>query len=149
MKSFPILFALSCLVTLSSQAQLPDALSKATGSANAGSLLKQFSSAIKPTSFLPSWASGGKTNWFAAAGKVSDAVSMAKQASALAGFIKPAMFKTGFNVGSLTQAASAVKTYSNASGVLKSLEGGLNPEAMVSSWASKRSSWLSALNLLK
>lgn len=149
MKSFPILFAFSCLLTLGSQAQLPDALSKATGSTSPGSLLTQFSSAIKPSSFLPSWASGGKADWIASAGKVGNAVSMAKQASSLAGFIKPEMFKSGFNVSSITQAASAAKTYSDASGVLKSLEGGLKPEALISSWASKRSSWLSALKLLK
>ena len=149
MKSLPILFAFSCLLALGSQAQLPDALSKATGAANPGSLLTQFSNAIKPGSFLPSWASGGKANWLAAAGKVSNAVSMAKQTSSLAGFIKPTMFKDGFNVGSITQAANTATTYSDASGVLKSLEGGLKPEALVSNWASKRSSWLSALNLLK
>jgi hypothetical protein len=149
MKSFPIVLAFSCLLALGSQAQLPDALSKATGTANPASLLTQFSSAIKPSSFLPSWASGGKADWLAAAGKVKDAAGMATQASSLAGFIKPTMFKDGFNVASITQAANAAKTYADASGVLKSLEGGLKPEALVESWASKRSSWLSALKLLK
>lgn len=151
MKKLSLFLLFSCLLAFTSQAQLKDALSKASGAGapNPGSLLTQFAGAIQPTSFLPSWGSGGKTDWLATAGKVSNAVSMAKSVSSLSGFIKPGMFKQGFNVGSLTQAASAAKTYSDASGVLKSLEGGLKPEAFVSSWAGKRSSWLNALSLLK
>jgi len=138
------------LTAASSQAQLKDVLSKATGSTpNAGSLLTQFAGALKPTSFLSSWAGGGKTNWLSAASKVSDAVSMAKSVSSLTSFIKPSMFKEGFNVGSITQAASAVKTYSDASGLLKNLEGGIKPAAFLSSWASKRPGFMNALNLLK
>jgi hypothetical protein len=148
LRPFLLLFVLGLAVT-STQAQLKDVLSKAGGSPNAGSLLTQFAGAIKPTSFLSGWASGGKTNWLSAAGKVSDAVSMAKSVSSLTGFIKPGMFKQGFNAGTITQAASAVKTYSDATGVLKTLEGGLKPEALTSAWASKRTGWLSALNLLK
>jgi len=59
------------------------------------------------------------------------------------------MFRQGFSAGSLTQAAGAVKTYADAGNVLKSLEGGLRPEAMLSSWAAKRPAWLNALNMLK
>jgi hypothetical protein len=135
----------------SSQAQLNDVLKKAGvgGTPNAGSLLSQFAGAIKPTSFLPSWGSGGKTNWLGAAGKVSDAASMGSSISSLAGFIKPGMFKQGFNVSSLMQTANTVKTLSDAGGLLKNLEGGLKPAAFLSSWASKRPAWLNALNLLK
>ena len=151
MKKFSLFLLFSSLIVLTTEAQLKDALSKASaaGAPNPGSLLTQFAGALKPSSFLPSWGSGGKTNWLSAAGKVSNAVSMAKSVSSLSSFIKPTMFKQGFNAGSIASAASAVKTYSDASGVLKSLEGGLKPEAFVSSWASKRSGWLSALNLLK
>lgn len=151
MKKLSLFLLFSCWIALSTQAQLKDVLSKASsaGAPNPGSLLTQFAGALKPTSFLPSWGSSGKTDWLSAAGKVSNAVSMAKSISSLTGFIKPALFKQGFNAGSITQAAGAVKTYSDASGVLKSLEGGLKPEAFVSSWAAKRSGWLSALNLLK
>jgi hypothetical protein len=147
MKRLTVFLLLSGMLTLSCQAQLPDALTKA--SPKAGSLLTQFANAIKPTSFLPAWASGGKADWIATAEKVTNAVSMAKQVSSLAGFIKPALFKQGVSAGTISQAANVAKTYSDASGALKSLEGGLKPEALVSSWASKRSSWLSALNLLK
>jgi hypothetical protein len=59
------------------------------------------------------------------------------------------MFKSGFNVPDLTQAAGAAKTMADATGLLKNLEGGLKPEAMTTDWASKKTSWLSALNLLK
>jgi hypothetical protein len=151
MKKISLFLLFSCLIAFTTEAQLKDVLSKASGAGapNPGSLLTQFAGALQPSSFLPSWGSGGKTNWLSAAGKVSNAVSMAKTVSSLSSFIKPAMFKQGFNAGSITTAASAVKTYSDASGVLKSLEGGLKPEAFVSSWASKRSGWLSALNLLK
>lgn len=141
------------LTVISSQAQLDDALTKAkagVGSkANAGGLLSQFAGAIQPSSFLPGWASGGKTNWLSAAGKVTDAASMGSSISSLAGFIKPDMFKQGFSVASLTQAAGTVKTLSAAGGLLKNLEGGLKPAALLSSWAGKRSGWLSALSLLK
>ncbi|HWK06171.1 MAG TPA: hypothetical protein VNS58_21165 [Puia sp.] len=150
MKKASLLLLIMGLTIASTQAQLKDALSKAgAGTPNAGSLLKQFGGAIKPTSFLPSWASGGKTNWLSAAGKVSDAASMAKSVFSLAGFVKPGMLKQGFNAGSLGQAASTAKTYSDASGLLKNLEGGLKPEAMVSSWAGKRTGWSNALSLLK
>jgi hypothetical protein len=36
-----------------------------------------------------------------------------------------------------------------ATGVLKNLEGGLKPEAFLSGWSTKRTGWLSALNLIK
>jgi hypothetical protein len=149
MKKVNLFLLVMCLACTGTQAPLKDALSKAGGTPNAGSLLTQFAGALQPTSFLPSWGSGGKTSWLSAAGKVSDAVSMAKSVSSLAGFIKPGMFKQGVSAGSITQAAGAAKTYSDASGLLKNLEGGLKPEAFVSSWASKRSGWLNALSLLK
>jgi hypothetical protein len=142
-----LLYLVLCLTAATSQAQL-GGLTGAK-SPSAGSLLKQFAGALKPTSFLSSWASGGKTNWLSAAGKVTDAVGMASSISSLTSFIKPDMFKQGFNVGTITQAASAVKTYSDASGLLKSLEGGLKPAAFLSSWATKRPGFMSALSLLK
>ena len=115
---------------------------------NASGLLKQFTDAIKPSSFLDSW-STGKTGFLKDAGKVSSAAGLAKTVSSLAGFIKPALFKDGFNLKSLQETAGAAKTMSDATGLLTNLEGGLKPEAMVDSWAGKRSGWLSALNLLK
>lgn len=146
-----ILFSVLVFLSVSSsQAQLKDVLSKAPAAkANAGSLLTQLAGAIKPTSFLESFAGGGKTNWLSAAGKVTDAIGMAKSISSLAGFIKPGMFKQGFDVNNLLQAANTVKTITDATGLLKNLEGGLKPAAMVAGWASKRTGWLSALNLLK
>ncbi|MFT3825674.1 MAG: hypothetical protein QM731_17270 [Chitinophagaceae bacterium] len=153
MKKFVMgfLFA-SVLVSVGSTAQAQlDALKKtatSTAQTGIGNLLTQFSSAIKPTSFLSSW-TGQKTSWLGAASKVTDAVGTAKSISSLAGFIKPDMFKSGFNVNSLIQTAGTVKTMSSATGLLKNLEGGLKPEALTSAWSSQRSGWLSALDLVK
>ena len=115
---------------------------------NAGSLLTQFAKAIKPASFLSSWASG-KSGWLSKAAKVASAPGMASSISSLAGFIKPSMFKSGFNVQELMSAAGAAKSMSDAAGLLKNLEGGLKPEAMSSEWGAKKTSWESALALLK
>lgn len=115
---------------------------------NAGSLLTQFAKAIKPASFLSSWASG-KSGWLSKAAKVASAPGMASSISSLAGFIKPSMFKSGFNVQELMSAAGAAKSMSDAAGLLKNLEGGLKPEAMSSDWGAKKTSWESALALLK
>jgi hypothetical protein len=144
-------FLALCVIGLAttSQAQLKDVLSSAGGSASPSSLLKEFAGALKPSSFLSSWASGGKSKWLSAAGKVSDAVGMAKSVSSLTSFINPSMFKQGFNASSITQAASSVKTLSQAGGLLKNLEGGLKPEAFLSSWASKQPAFDKALSLLK
>src|SRR5258708_35879154 len=113
MKKLSLFLLFSCLVAVSTQAQLKDVLSKASGAGmpNPGSLLTQFAGALKPTSFLPSWGSGGKTDWLGAAGKGSNADSMSKIVSTLAGFSKPAMFKQGFNACSMPQSAITGKTY--------------------------------------
>jgi hypothetical protein len=136
------------LVTLGSHnlyAQVPNVSTKHL---NAGSLLTEFAKAIKPGSFLSSWASG-KSGWLSKASKVTDAAGMASSISSLAGFIKPDMFKKGFNLQNLTQAAGAAKSMADATGVLKNLEGGLKPEAMSSDWAAKKTGWESALAMLK
>lgn len=147
-KTKNILLLLVMVLTVAfSQGQIPD-LSK-SGGQSANSLLKQFEGQIKPSSFLSSWASGGKSKWLNAAGKVSDAVGMAKSVSSLGSFIKPELFKQGTNPASLTQGASAVKSFSDAGGLLKNLEGGLKPEAFLSSWATKKPAFMSALNMLK
>jgi hypothetical protein len=155
MKKFFILPV--CLVLLlTSQAvfaQLPkdkpvQVPTTAVPSVNIGSLLTQLSGAIKPSSFLDSWASG-KSGWIGKAAKVATAPETAKCISALAGFIKPDMFKKGFNVQSLINTAGTAKTIGDASGLLKNLEGGLKPEALTSGWSSSRPAWMSALNLLK
>lgn len=151
MKKIISLSALCLFVLFSAQAQLPD-LSKAKAgaatTAGPGKLLTQLAGAIKPTSFLSSWA-GSKSSWLSKAGKVTDAVGTAQSVASLAGFVKPDMFKSGFNVSNLIQTANTVKTMSAATGVLKNLEGGLKPEALSDGWNQQRGGWLSALNLLK
>ncbi|WP_315819169.1 hypothetical protein [Paraflavitalea speifideaquila] len=140
-----VLLLITSLGTLTGQAQLK--LPK-TGLGNIGSLLTQFSGALKPTSLLDSWAGGGKTDWLGLPQGYRWG-GLGKSISSLAGFIKPSMFKGGFDVAGLIKTANTVKTISNATGLLKNLEGGLKPEAFSSDWSSKRSGWLSALNLIK
>jgi hypothetical protein len=115
---------------------------------NVGDLVKQFTSAIKPSSFLNSWTKG-KSGFLSNAAKITSASGLAKSVSSLAGFIKPTMFKDGFNLKGLQQGASTAKTMTDATGLLKNLEEGLKPEAMTDDWASKKTGWLSALSLLK
>jgi len=127
-------------------AQLPQV--KADQNVSAANLLTQFTNAIKPSSFIENWASG-KSNWLSKASKAVNPSSLASSISSLAGFIKPGMFKSGFNLQSLQKAASVAKTMGDATGILKNLESGLKPESMNDSWTGNRSSWLSALNLVK
>jgi hypothetical protein len=150
------LMSLSLLLSLIIvvHAQIPDAITKAKTDAttaagsSAGKLLTQFGSAIKVTSLLSSFA-GQKSGWLAKAGKVADAASMASSVATLAGGIKPTMFKSGFDVKSLISSASTITTLASAGGMLKSLEGGLKPEALSGSFAAQKPGWETALSLLK
>jgi hypothetical protein len=130
-----------------SQAQIPD-LSK-TGAPNPGNLLKQFAGQLKPGAMLSSWASGAKAKWLSTVSSVKDAAGMAKGISSLTSFIKPESFLKGFDPASITQGAGAVKSLSDAGGLLKKLEDGLKPESFLSSWASKKPAFNSALDMLK
>lgn len=101
------------------KAQLPEAVSKAktdlSGKASPGKLLTQFANVIKPASFLSSW-TGQKSSWLGKAGKITDAIGMAQNISSLAGFIKPDMFKSGFDLNNLLQTAGTVKNIAEATG---------------------------------
>ena len=127
------------------QVKLPKTTSAVPG---IGNLVTQFTEQINPTSFTDQW-TGGKSNFLGNAGKITNAVSAGKTIASLIGFLKPGMFKQGFNVQNLLNTANTVKTMSQAAGVLKNLEGGLKPEAFMSSWSGKRTGWLNALNLIK
>ena len=121
---------------------LPNAASQA------GTVLSQFMKGIKPSSFIDSWAKE-KGGWLSAVGKIKDVPGMIKNITSLSKFIKPSMFKSGFSAESLMKTASTAKTMADAGNLLKNLEGGMKPEAMVDGWAGKKNSWLSALNMLK
>ena len=144
-KFFSLLLAAS-LTFASSEAQLPGM--PAVGP-KASSLLQQFAGQLKPSSFFSSWATGGKSKWLSTASRVKDAVGMAQSVSLLSSFIKPGMAMQGFSLNSISQGASAVKSYPEASGLLKNLANGLKPEAFLSSWQSKKPAFMSALDLLK
>lgn len=129
-------------------AQIPKVQDEASSKmASPGKLLTQFAGALKPSSFLPSWGEE-KNNWLSTAGKASSAQTIAQSISSLIGYIKPGMFKKSDDAESLIQQAGSVKEIAQASGLLKSLEGSLKPEAFLSSWPSQKSGWISALNLL-
>lgn len=128
-------------------AQLPVKVpTAATG--NIGNLFSQFTNSVKPESFTSQWA-GSKGNFLSGLSKVKDAAGIGKNVATLAGFIKPDMFKSGFNVQNLIQTANTVKTMGAAANLLKTFEGGLKPTAFLSNWTQKRTGWLSALNLIK
>ncbi len=143
---------LALFVLVAVQAQLPDAVTSAKSSvaatAGPGKLLTQFAGALKTTSLLSSF-TGQKSGWMAKASKVTDAVGMAQSVASLAGGIKPEMFKSGFNVGSITQAAGTVTTLASAGSLLNNLQGGLKPEALSSGWAAQNPAWETALSKLK
>ena len=115
---------------------------------NAGKLLVELINNIKPASMISSFA-GKKSSLIANATKAVSGPALAKTISSLAGYIKPGMFKQGFNLKSLQQAASTAKSFTDAAGLMKNLEGGIKQEGMTDGWADKRAGWLSNLDLLK
>jgi hypothetical protein len=152
MKKMLASFLLPVLLCTYVNAQLPKvnkgAVSSAVSAVNPGQLLTQFTSALKPTSFLSSFA-GAKDGILGKAQKAASALEIANTVSSLVGYIKPDMFKQGSTAKSLMDMTGKVKTMTDAAGLLKSFEGGLKPEAFTSNWASARPGWLSALNQLK
>jgi hypothetical protein len=150
--SLLILFA---FLAFSSYAQLPGSLKDKTaglsvpgGTPNIGSLIGQFSNGLSPAAFGSNWA-GGKGGFMKSLGKISSAAAAGQAISSLVGFIKPSMFKKGFDVNSLLKTAGTVSTMSQAAGLMKNLDGGLLSSAFGKSWGGKRSAWSSALDLLQ
>jgi hypothetical protein len=143
-----LLFAITTMIFIpfsnKANAQMP----KAPATPNIGSLVSQFTDGINPASFTDKW-TDGKAGFLGNAGKIAGAGDLGKTITSLAGFLKPTMFKQGFNLQSLLSATATVKTMTQGAGLLKSLEGGLKPEAFTSAWASKRNGWLSGLDLIK
>ena len=146
-----ILISSVLLVMFSSLAvaQLPKISKGLTGAASPGKLITQFVSALKPTSFTSGWAAV-KDGILDKAEKTADPSQLASSVSSIAGYIKPEMFKKDSTTqNSITQMATKVTSMAGVAGLLKNLEGGLKPTAFLSSWASQRTGWLSALNMLK
>lgn len=139
-----LLIVLTASVT-SAQLSVPKA---PAGNGGIGNLITQFTNQLSPSSFTNEW-SGQKGNFISNAGKVTTALNAGKTIASLIGFIKPGMFRQGFNVQNLLNTANTVNTMSQAAGLLRNLEGGLKPEAYSSGWTQKRSGWLNALNLIK
>lgn len=148
---------LMATIALTSQAQLPGGLTKKAKGAgigaqaamlNIGGLVSQFTNALAPAAFGSNWA-GGKGGFMKSLKTISSAAAAGQAISSLIGFIKPSMFKKGFNVNSLLQTAGTISTMGQAAGLLKNLDGGLLPSAFGNGWGAKRSGWSSALSLLQ
>ncbi|OQP60682.1 hypothetical protein A3860_32295 [Niastella vici] len=141
-----MLLIISCSLV---HAQLPTLKKGALATAaNPGQLLTQFTNALKPTSFTSAW-TGAKEGVMAKAQKAASAVEIASTVSTLVGYIKPDLFKQGSTAKSLLDMSNKVKNMSEATSLLKSFEGGLQPTAFTGNWSSMRTGWLSALNQLK
>ena len=112
------------------------------------SLLGQLTNAINPSAFTDAFA-GSKSGFLNGLSNVTNASGIASTISSLAGFIKPEMFKTGITPQTIADGAGKVASMAEATGLLKNFEGSLKPEAFVGDWASKRSGWLNALDMLK
>jgi hypothetical protein len=125
----------------------PPLLSHMANTVDAGKLLGQLVSALKPSSFTDAFKKE-KTNWLDKAKGAADPASLASSVTSLTSFIKPGLFKTGALPGILS-AAGAVKSMPQVGNLLKSLEGGLKPEAFASTWPAQKTGWLSALSMLK
>jgi len=139
------IFMLAVIAGSAVHAQLPKLNNTAV---NPGQLLTQFTNAIKPSSFTNAFAAA-KDGILGKAQKASNALDIANTVSSLLGFIKPDLFKTGSTAKSLMDMSNKVKTMTEATGLLRSFEGGLKPEAFTSNWSSMRPGWLTALNQLK
>ncbi|MBX9783973.1 MAG: hypothetical protein K2X48_11855 [Chitinophagaceae bacterium] len=142
---FSLIFVSLISTVANAQITIPKAAPSVPG---IGNLITQFTNQIKPSSFTNQWA-GSKTNFLSNAGKVSNAVNAGKTIASLIGFLKPGMFRQGFNIQNLVSAANTAKNMSQVTGLLRNLEGGLQPEAFADSWSGERTNWLNALNLVK
>jgi hypothetical protein len=114
----------------------------------AGRLIVQFSQAIMPNSFTDQWYLKSNS-WASVAAKTPNGNALAKNALFLTNYMKPAMFKSTFNLKDFTKAANSAKTYADAYKVLQKLEDGLKREALVGRWSNQRGRWLHELSVLK
>jgi hypothetical protein len=111
-------------------------------------LFTQFIGAVNPTSLVNSFEKE-KTTFLNNAKKVNSPEITAKNISAFAGYIKPDMFKSNFNVNDLMKQAAAAKKMSSAMSILKNLEAGLKPEALSNVWKLQKGSWIAEMNKFK
>lgn len=111
-------------------------------------LYGQLANAIKPSSFLSASQNDGKTLQVIA-GNANDPAGIAKDLASLAGYIKPDLFKSSFNVAGFRSGASAVTTSGQIAGMLKNFESGIKPAALLGIWKMQKSAWTNDINNLK
>lgn len=141
MKRIAPLLIILCLAITQVQAQ-------ATTTTEAGRLILQFSDAIRPNSFTDHWLLK-TSSWKSSAAKTNSGIALAKNASFLANYIKPGMFKSTFDLKNFNKVANSAKTYTDAYKVLQTLEEGLKREALTNVWSNQRGHWLHDLSVLK
>ena len=143
MKRIPLLlFILSFTITRTQAQALP------ANATDAGRLIVQFSQAILPNSFTDQWLLKSNS-WTSTVAKTPNGPTLAKNALFITNYIKPAMFKSTFNLKNFAKVANSAKTYADAYKVLQSLEDGLKRGAFVSVWDNQRGHWLHDLSVLK
>jgi hypothetical protein len=116
---------------------------------NVGNLLGQFTGAIQPAAFTDAWAGGGRDNFMGSLGNITSGAGLGKSIGSLVGFLRPNQFRKGFNLQGLLNTARTVTTMVQAVGLLRNLEGGLQPSAFSNGWTGQRQGWMSALNLIR
>jgi hypothetical protein len=143
-------------VAFSAQAQInlgnagKNIVSSATNSVGAGKLLTQLASGINPGSFTEKWASA-KSGWLSKASKVTSAGTGGQLLSQLIGYIKPAAFNNNFvgKVSGLMNTAKTVTTMQGLGNTASTLVGGIKDQSFSSSFLNNKSTYLSALSMLK
>ncbi|MFL5809373.1 MAG: hypothetical protein ACJ749_07605, partial [Flavisolibacter sp.] len=105
MKLYAVILSLCILFVSTARAQTPKLpTGSVTGIPNAGKLISQLVSAIKPSSFTDAF-KGEKSSLLDKAANATDPKGIASAVSSLAGFIKPNLFKGGINPQSIMQTA--------------------------------------------
>lgn len=143
-------------VACSSQAQInlgnagKNIVSSATNSVGAGKLLTQLASGINPSSFTSKWAAA-KSGWLSKASKITSAGAGGQLLSQLIGYIKPSAFNSNFvsQVAGLANTAKTVTTMQSLGSTASSLVGGMKDQSLTSGFLNNKSSYMSALSMLK
>lgn len=112
-----------------------------------GKLFTQFVQSVNSTSLTNSFAKEKKA-LLKDIVKVKDPSLMAKKITSFAGYIKPAMFKTNFNMQEFSNRAAGAKTMIYSMNMLSDLEESLKPEALSGVWKFQKNDWITQMTKL-
>ncbi len=111
-------------------------------------VLVQFTNGLNPASFVTSFPKE-KNAFITKTSKINTPQDFAKSVSILAGYIKPDMFKSDFNVSQFKNQSLKVKTTQEAGDLIKNLEKNLKPIAFSGVWNLQKKGWVDNVNNLK